>query len=423
MLDVYVPTAVWDNKNVSAASVMVWIHGGGYGLGSKSDSGNPSGLVQRSSAIDPSGQGVIFVSLNYRLGMFGFLSGPDGDLTKNAGLLDQRLALEWVQEHISLFGGNKSQVTLIGESAGAGSAVAQITAYGGEQAPVPFSKVISQSAIWWTTPDEDGAWQQVLAQASTANTTITSVKQLRALDIATLALVNQNVIANSTSTGYAFSPVIDGTFLPDWPAQLLGAGRFHSNVEVMAANNANESLYYFIGNTSAVEPRVEARQMFLKDTPQDQLDYIYNTLYPEVLDGSYGYYSEIGRDTAMQDEALFICNSVFLANAFENATHNYVFQGPPGTHGQDIAYTLYNNGAESDLAGVAVSATIAHAMQDSFLAFAVGVDLGVASGTSAWPTYGLERNIQAFSATGVVAGVDVINSTRCAYWQSAAWKA
>ncbi|GKT58216.1 carboxylesterase family protein [Colletotrichum tofieldiae] len=423
VLDVYVPTAVWNSKNVSAASVLVWIHGGGYELGSKSDSGNPSGLVQRSSAVDPNGQGVIFVSINYRLGMFGFLSGPDPDVTKNAGLLDQRLALEWVQEHIGIFGGDKAKVTVIGESAGGGGAVAQITAYGGEKGPAPFAKVIAQSAIWWTTPDEDGAWQQVLANASTANNTVSSVKQLRALDIATLALVNQNVAGNSTSTGYAFSPVIDGTFLPDFPAQLLGAGQFYSDVEVITGHNANESLYYFIANTSAVGPRIEARQTFLLGTSQDQLDYIYNTLYPEVLDGSYGYWSELGRDLAMQDEALFICNSVFLAEAFGDATHNYVFQGPPGTHGQDIAYTFYNNGEELDLANVAVVASTAHAMQDSFLAFAVGADPSEASGTDAWPTYGLGRNVQEFSATGVVAGVDAINATRCAYWQSGAWKA
>lgn len=423
VLDVYVPTAVWENKNASAAPVMAWIHGGGYALGSKTDSGNPSGLVQRSSAVDPDGNGVIFVSLNYRLGMFGFLSSPDADATKNAGLLDQRLALEWIQEYIGLFGGDKSQTTVIGESAGGGSAVAQLTAFGGEQGPAPFTKVISQSAIWWTTPDEAGAWQQVLAQASTTqNASVTSVQQLRGLKIADLALVNQKVNGGWTSTGYAFSPVVDGVFLPDWPAQLLGAGRFHSDVEIMAGNNANESMYYFIANTSAVEPRIEARRLFLLGTPQDQLDYIYNVLYPEVLDGSYGYYSDIGRDTTMMDEALFKCNSLFLARAYDNMTHNYLFQGPPGTHGQDIAYTFYNNGADLDLANLPVSAATAHSMQDSFLAFTLGLDPSVGLANSTWSTYGDERVIEVFNSGGVGTGIDTINSTRCAYWQSGAWK-
>jgi carboxylesterase type B len=72
---------------------------------------------------------VIFVTINYRLGAFGFLSGPtlQSDGVANAGLLDQHLALEWVQEHISKFGGDPDQVTVIGESAGGGSILHQIT--------------------------------------------------------------------------------------------------------------------------------------------------------------------------------------------------------------------------------------------------------------------------------------------------------
>jgi len=72
---------------------------------------------------------VIFVSLNYRLGAFGWLSGPtfqeDGEA--NAGLWDQRFALEWVQKYICQFGGDPNRVTVVGESAGGGSIMHQIT--------------------------------------------------------------------------------------------------------------------------------------------------------------------------------------------------------------------------------------------------------------------------------------------------------
>lgn len=111
--------------------------------------------------------GIIAVSITYRLGLLGFLSGPaveaDGNL--NAGLLDQRAALEWIQRNIGKFGGDKSNVTIFGESAGGASVVMQLTAYGGAcivllfggrkevlkklvfsgKKPVPFQRAVAQS--------------------------------------------------------------------------------------------------------------------------------------------------------------------------------------------------------------------------------------------------------------------------------------
>ncbi len=84
--------------------------------------------------MEQSNPKVIAVSMGYRLSIFGFLSSKevaaDGDF--NAGLLDQRAALEWVQRHISQFGGDPEEVTIAGESAGGASVVMQIVAYGGE---------------------------------------------------------------------------------------------------------------------------------------------------------------------------------------------------------------------------------------------------------------------------------------------------
>ena len=83
--------------------------------------------------VNQSNPKIVGVSVAYRLNLFGFLSGSsvqaDGDL--NAGLLDQRAALEWVQRHIASFGGDPDQVTIDGESAGGASIVMQIVAYGG----------------------------------------------------------------------------------------------------------------------------------------------------------------------------------------------------------------------------------------------------------------------------------------------------
>lgn len=105
----------------------MWIYGGGYVFGDKSgiNGGPPAGLLQRSN------DSVIYISLNYRVGAFGFLSGPTfqsfPNTTANAGLHDQRFALRWVQKYIHLFGGDPNRVTVFGESAGAGGIMHQIT--------------------------------------------------------------------------------------------------------------------------------------------------------------------------------------------------------------------------------------------------------------------------------------------------------
>jgi len=102
-LDVMVPEGIFNSNEQHP--VLVWIYGGGYTAGSKAGSGNPAGLLERSQADNSSG--VIYVSMNYRLGAMGWLSGPtfQENATANAGLHDQRFALDWVQENIHLFGG------------------------------------------------------------------------------------------------------------------------------------------------------------------------------------------------------------------------------------------------------------------------------------------------------------------------------
>ena len=87
---------------------------------------------------------LIYVTIQYRLGAYGFLGGSElsANGVANAGLLDQRAALMWVQRHISKFGGDPSKVTMIGGSAGGGSAINQMIMYGGVNNP-PFRAVIA----------------------------------------------------------------------------------------------------------------------------------------------------------------------------------------------------------------------------------------------------------------------------------------
>ncbi|XP_064541396.1 esterase B1 [Drosophila montana] len=129
-LNVYVPKG----KSQKPLPVMVWIHGGGFWFGNgNSDYHFPAQLMQEE---------VIVVTLNYRLGALGFLSLPEAGIHGNAGLKDQRLALQWVQDNIASFNGDPQNVTLFGESAGA--AAVHLHTYA-SHANKLFHKAIMQS--------------------------------------------------------------------------------------------------------------------------------------------------------------------------------------------------------------------------------------------------------------------------------------
>lgn len=151
LLDVLVPA----EPATAGLPVMVQIHGGGklgfffstYCWTDKPILGYTEGnseLVPGNALVFQSRGNLIYVSIQYRLGPYGFLGGAEvtenGDA--NAGLLDQRAALHWVQRHISAFGGDPDKVTIIGGSAGGGSVIDQLIMYGGEYNP-PFWAAIA----------------------------------------------------------------------------------------------------------------------------------------------------------------------------------------------------------------------------------------------------------------------------------------
>lgn len=110
----------------------------GYTLGSSETVAPGNSLVYQSKG------GLIYVSIQYRLGAYGFLGGAEvlADGVANAGLLDQRAALGWVQRNIRQFGGDPGKITIIGGSAGGGSVMDQMILYGGISNP-PFRAVIA----------------------------------------------------------------------------------------------------------------------------------------------------------------------------------------------------------------------------------------------------------------------------------------
>nr|XP_002731390.1 PREDICTED: carboxylesterase 5A-like [Saccoglossus kowalevskii] len=134
LLNIYVPGHTLQPANTYP--VMVWIHGGGFDIG--------QGMLYESTFL-AGAHGVIVVTINYRLGAFGWLSTGDEHSPGNFGLHDQIMSLQWVQENIANFGGDPTQVTIFGESAGGIST--GILAHSPKAANL-FHRVISQSGVF-----------------------------------------------------------------------------------------------------------------------------------------------------------------------------------------------------------------------------------------------------------------------------------
>ncbi len=229
-LNVWAPAAEANAK----LPVMVWIYGGGFSAGAASE--------PRQDGENLARKGVVVVSFNYRLGIFGFFVHPD--LAKesghgssgNYGLMDQAAALEWVHKNISAFGGDPGNVTIFGESAGSFSVSALMAS--------PLVKGLFRRAI-----GESGAFfgstlqAKPLTEAEDADQKFAkeafgtdSLKELRAKS------ADELLQAASKQRGARFGPDTDGYFLPDSPAAIYAAGQ-QAHVALLAGWNADEGSY------------------------------------------------------------------------------------------------------------------------------------------------------------------------------------
>jgi para-nitrobenzyl esterase len=248
-LNVWTPAKSGDEK----LPVLVYFFGGGFMAGDGSEGRyDGEGMAKK---------GIVAVTVNYRLGVFGFFAHPE--LTKesphhasgNYALFDQHAALKWVEQNIAAFGGDPKRVTIAGESAGSIAVSAQMAS--------PLSKKLIAGAI-----GESGSILGALSAASLADVEQMGIKFAAGLgkgEAPSLAelrgLTAEQLLEATAKPGSRFPPTVDGYFFPKSPFAIYSAGE-QARVPLLAGVNSEESGYFAV--LGREKPTVENYQQALE---------------------------------------------------------------------------------------------------------------------------------------------------------------
>jgi para-nitrobenzyl esterase len=223
-------------KHPSPLPVMVWIYGGGYTSGGTSEARQDGQFLAH--------RGVIVVSMNYRLGIFGYFTHPElttespHQSSGNYGLMDQSFAIGWVRRNIAAFGGDPANITIFGESAGSQSVSALMAS------PVAkdlFAKAIGESgAGFYSFSNTLRPRQEAEANNVAWAERVFGSSKLFYLRSLTTDELLKAATAKTTPAPPYFGPIVDGYFLPDSQPHIYAEGK-QAQIPVLGGWNANES--------------------------------------------------------------------------------------------------------------------------------------------------------------------------------------
>jgi para-nitrobenzyl esterase len=253
---------VWTPAVSGRRPVLVWLHGGAF-IG-----GTANVPLYDGARLAREGDAVV-VTVNYRVGALGFLSLGPG--RANFGLLDQAAALRFVRNEIAAFGGDPANVTVFGESAGAGSVCALLAMPGARGL---FRRAIVQSAAPEGMLTADEAAERTAKLLGKLGLDAGSLEALRAAPVAAILDAQEQMNAEGPhAKGMLFMPVVDGTVLPRAPLEAVRAGVAH-DVELLIGTTVDEMRLYVLTGlgdriTEELLPRIVGAQLPGPDAPAE----------------------------------------------------------------------------------------------------------------------------------------------------------
>ena len=376
---------VWAPDGAKGAPVFVWIHGGALVKGSSREAMYDGAQLAR--------QGLVVVSINYRLGVLGYLAHPGlsaespQGVSGNYGLLDQIAALQWVRDNIAAFGGDPANVTIAGESAGALSVMYLMAA---PDARGLFHKAIAQSAYMISTP---ALKDKVHGERPAQETGALLAAGLHAPNIAALRKADAQELTEAAAALY-FPPFanVDGHVLPRQLVEVFERGE-QAPVPLLAGFNSGEirSLTMLAPPVPASAEKYEETirgkygdlaEAFLRQYPSSDLQ---ESIYANTRDALYGWTAErlVRRQAAIgQPSFLYF---------FDHGTPATEAAGLHAFHASEIPYVF---GTASRLPALwpappdtPAEKRLVDAMMGYWASFARSGQPQAAS-EAAWPAYG-----------------------------------
>jgi para-nitrobenzyl esterase len=378
---------IWAPKDAQNAPVLVWIHGGALVAGASSE------MLYDGARLAE--EGVVVVSINYRLGVLGFLAhaelsaeSPRG-VSGNYGLLDQIEALRWVERNIGAFGGDAGNVTIAGESAGALSVMYLMIA---PDARGLFAKAISQSGYMISTP---ALKQSVQGEYSAEAVGAYIGAQLNAPDIAALrALDASALVSGAAAARYVTTATIDGVVLPGQMVDVFKSGQ-QAPVPMIAGFNSGEIRTLTVlappvpATAAEYESAIRERYRDLADDflalyPSSDMQ---ESIYATTRDGLYGWSAV---EMAMGQTAIGAPGYLYLWD------HGYPAMEQAGLHAFHASELPYMFGNLSrtppnwpPVPDSAEERALADMMVDYWTSFARS-GIPAAAQAPAWPAYGTD---------------------------------
>lgn len=361
--------------------VMVWIHGGGLFLGWSNQPGYDGKKI--------ADQGVVLVSINYRLGPLGFLAHPaltkEADASGNYGFMDQVAALEWVKRNISAFGGNPNQVTIFGESAGGTSVMALLSS--------PSARGLVDGAIaqspWFTEKNV----AELSGEASAETMGIAWTEAIApGKDLSALRQIPAEDLVGDGKIDLPMHVTVDGDFLPSSVESIFAHGE-QLDVPLIVGTNADEGTMFI--TMEGYDTKLDFEKG-LKDLYGDGAAGMLN-LYPVTKEtGVRGAVNQWLTDTWFLRAA-----RVFLDSASKKTSPAYQYhftRAVPGNalgahHGAELRYVFNTLGGQSSFGGSTAIEDLA--LAESIIAywtqFAKTGNPNL-KGLEHWPQYGKTRS-------------------------------